>query len=188
MARKKVTALIKVNTWGDANEILRMIAEKQSHIDHLVAKHNEWEAAHREVLDEKCNPQRMIINQLAQGLEDFCKERRDDFGKKQSRKLTNGTVSFRLSTPKTKLLSKFTWEKVKELVKNSSWKKTHIRTKEEVDKEQFINDWSAKKSDDDKLKFNEELQPLGFKITQDETFGYEVNVAVDASTGSANEK
>jgi len=180
MSRKKVETTVKINSWEEANEALRMIAEKQSRIDKLVAAHNEREAAYRSVLDEKCEPQRLIINQIAQGLEKFCTDRRDDFGKKQSKKLTNGTVSFRKGTPKSKLLSGFKWDKVVDLVKSSLFKESHIRTKEEVDKEQFINDWSAKQTEEDKQQFNDEiLRPLGFKITQDETFGYEVTVAVE---------
>lgn len=175
MARTKVIVSSKLSSWEDVNEALRRIAEAKSAVEARTSAYNEEEARKREELDQYCNPLRTEISDLEEEMKLFCEEHRDEFAKKKSRELANGSVGFRTGTPKLKTLKGFTWSSVLELVKRSVFREQYLRTKEEVNKEQVIIDFAAKTVD------NDALGHVGIEVTQDETFGYEVKVASDAA-------
>ena len=102
---------------------------------------------------------------LENGMADFCEENRTDFGDKKSKELPNGRVDFRVSTPKVKK-THATWAVILDLVKKSKFAKRYIRKKEELNKDQILADYAARKIS------NEELEEVYIKVDQDETFGY----------------
>ncbi len=61
-----------------------------------------------------------------------------------------------------------------EVIKRTPFKKQYIRIKEDVNKEQIIQDFTTKKVD------AETLRSLGVEVVQDETFWYEIKTASDA--------
>lgn len=172
MPRKRVIKETSFQSWDDVNEALRKVYEKQSFVDHTIAKYNEAEAKRRKALDDKLNPVRKEVEELEENMRLFCEDRRHEFGKKKSKSLTNGVVSFRTGTPKLKTLKGFTWKAVLQLIKNSVFKEDYIRVKESVDKEAIIRDGLAGQIDADAV------ETMGVEIIQEETFGYEVNESI----------
>jgi phage host-nuclease inhibitor protein Gam len=89
------------------------------------------------------------------------------FEKTKHVKFYAGKVGFRTGTPKLALLSrKFTWESVLELVTNRL--PNFIRPKWEIDKEAIINQ---------REELAEFLPSVGLKVTQDESFYIEPDLA-----------
>lgn len=171
MARKKVIRKSTLQNWDDVNDTLRLIAEYQSSVDARVAAYNEDEANRRSKLDAYCGPIKNNIGELEDEIKLFCEDHRADFGKKQSLSLSNGTVGYRLGTPKAKTLKGFTWKAVLEVLKRTMYKDNYIRVKEEVNRERIIQDYQTKSIDDESLKL------IGVEVAQEETFGYTVNLA-----------
>jgi phage host-nuclease inhibitor protein Gam len=173
MARKQVIQKSTLNSWEEVNESLRQIAEKKSYVDGVIARYNEAEAKRRKEIDEKVNPVQSEIGDLENNMRLFCEEHRDEFGKRKSRELINGLVSFRTGTPKARTLKGYTWQVVIDLLKKSPFKNLYLRIKEDADKEAIIRDFSNGSIDN--LRLNE----FGIEITQEETFGYEAFVAAE---------
>jgi len=171
MPRKKVIASVVINDSNELNETLRDIAETKSAVDEKVAAYNEKEAQERKSLDDFCNPLRTKIAGMEEAMRLFCEDNRAEFSKKKSKELPNGTVSFRLGTPKAKTIKGWTWKAVLEILKSSKKGKMYIRTKEEIDKELVIRDYQAKNTS------NTFLAKFGMAVEQDETFGYDLNLA-----------
>lgn len=91
----------------------------------------------------------------------------DQFPKgRKSLELTSGVLGFRTGTPKLALLSRaWNWDKVLEKLRTMASR--FIRTKEEVDKDAILGEYSALPDKDDA---NDMLAPWGIKVTQDESF------------------
>ncbi len=99
-------------------------------------------------------------------LQAFATEHREElFTKRKSLETSHGTLGFRTGTPALKTLKGFTWESVKNLLKE--FLPDYVRTKEEADKEKLLAD-----------RENEEVAALfpkvGVKVTQDEAFFVEL--------------
>jgi hypothetical protein len=75
--------------------------------------------------------------------------------------MVHGLVGFRTGTPKLKLLSGWTWEKVLEFISVNQLMDL-IRTKKEVDKELILANRDCIKP--------ETLKQIGIKVVQDEAF------------------
>lgn len=99
-------------------------------------------------------------------LQAYALENRDElFSKRKSLETTHGTLGFRTGTPALKTLKGFTWESVKNLLKE--FLPGYVRIKEEADKEKLLTD-----------RENEKVAALfpkvGVKVTQDEAFFVEL--------------
>jgi len=175
MARKRILRKSSFKSWDDVNEALRKIAELQSGVDAAVAAYNEEEASKRKMLDEFCNPRRGQIKDLEDDMSLFAESHREEFGKKKSKELANGSVGFRVGMPQAKTLRGFTWKSVLQLIKNSRFNSKYMRIREAVDKEQIIQDKQTGEITEDALR------KLGMEVVQLETFGYEINIASDIS-------
>ena len=171
MPRKKVTTNVTIDNWDEVNETLREIAEKQSSMDEKIAAYNEEEAKQRKELDKFCNPIRSRVSELEDAIKLFCEDNRNEFKGKKSRELPNGIVSFRLGTPKVKTLKGFTWKAVIEILKRTRRGRTFIKTEPKIDKEMIIREYK------ERTVRNATLLRFGIQVAQDETFGYEVNLA-----------
>jgi len=102
--------------------------------------------------------------ELRKEIEAFCLSNKDEFKKKKSFEFPSGIVGFRTATPKVSTLNrKYTFKTVLELVKRI-FPGQYIRTKEELDKEVVLADYSQKKIDDTKLA------SVGLRIEQEENF------------------
>ena len=139
-----------------ANEQRRLTAER----DALVLKINQdFESA-------LCTLQQQVA-QLTNALHDWADTNPEQFPRgKMSIEMTSGTLGYRTGTPKLSLLSRaFNWERVLGLVEQY-WP-GFIRIKKEVDKEGLLNQYSQAT---DKSAANADLQRLGLKVVQDESF------------------
>ena len=95
-------------------------------------------------------------------LQAYAMENRDElFSKRKSLETTHGTLGFRTGTPALKTLKGFTWESVKNLLKE--FLPDYVRTKEEADKEKLL-------ADREKEEVAALFPKVGVKVTQDETF------------------
>ncbi len=95
-------------------------------------------------------------------LQTYALENEGLFDKKKSYDMTHGRIGFRTGTPALKNQKGFTWEAVKNLVKEFIGS-DYVRTKEEVDKEKLLAE-----------RDNEQIAGLfpkcGIEVRQDETF------------------
>jgi phage host-nuclease inhibitor protein Gam len=85
----------------------------------------------------------------------------EEFGDRKSIEMVHGLVGFRTGTPKLKLLSGWTWEKVLEFISVNQLMDL-IRTKKEVDRELILANRDCIKP--------ETLKQIGIKVVQDEAF------------------
>jgi len=85
----------------------------------------------------------------------------------------SGTLGFRTGTPKVELLNrKWNWKKVLTAIQERAF--SFVRSTAEVDKEAIIEFAAAEK---DKASLQAKvLDPIGVKVTQDETFYVEPNL------------
>ena len=106
MARKKVKLESNIKTLDDANEALRRIGELEAGIDAVVGKYNAAEARRRKAVDEKVNPLREEIKRLERELKLYAQAHKEEFGKKRSVKLPNGSIGFRIGQYAVKALKR----------------------------------------------------------------------------------
>jgi len=100
----------------------------------------------------------------------YAQENRDVlFAKKKSLDAAHGTYGFRTGTPKLKTLKGFTWEAVKNLLKEFLPK--YVRVQEEPAKDKLLADREVK-------KVAENLAKCGITVVQDETFFIELKKEV----------
>ena len=85
------------------------------------------------------------------------------FGNKKSMEFTHATIGFRTGTPKLKLKSRMTWDKVFEAMKTAPGAKDYLKIEEVIDRAGLI-------SDREETHTQELLMELGIKVVQDETF------------------
>lgn len=158
MSRKRVEKALR--SWDDADECLQEIG----HLDRELGKIEDHQnkLIDRIKAESKANAEVFLKDKqaLELQLEQFCLSRLDEFRTVRSKRLTFGTVSFRLTA---KVLIKNVARTLQAL-KDLQW--THcIRTKEEPDKE------ALKALGPDKLSL------VHCKLKVDDVFGYEVDQA-----------
>ena len=95
-------------------------------------------------------------------LQTYALENESLFDKKKSFEMTHGKIGFRTGTPTLKNLKGYTWESVKNLVKEFLGD-TYIRTKEEVNKEVLL-------SERDNELIADNFKKCGIEVRQEETF------------------
>ena len=94
-------------------------------------------------------------------IQTYAVNNRDDFGNKKSMELTHGVIGFRTGTPKLKTRKGFTWESVKNLVKE--FLPAYIRTAEEVAKDRLLADREVP-------EISAQFAKVGILVDQDENF------------------
>jgi phage host-nuclease inhibitor protein Gam len=95
-------------------------------------------------------------------LQHFALSNADDFEEKKSMEFPYGRLGFRTGTPKLKLLSKFTWDRVVDKLESSPLSE-FVRIKKEADKESLL-------SNRDNADVNKHFSAVGISVVQDETF------------------
>lgn len=118
----------------------------------------------REDFEKKTKKQREQIDEIMPDVEAFCIKNKLLFQKTKSIELPAGRIGFRVSTPRISMLNrKYNQKTVLELVKRL-FKSDYIRTKEELDKEKMLSDYSGKLLTDD------QIAAVGLRVEQDENF------------------
>jgi len=95
-----------------------------------------------------------------------------EFGKRKSLDFAAGTLGFRTGTPKLKLLSRWTWDRVLEEITVRAFNFT--RNTLAVDKEAIITFYAG--ATDKAAVEAKVLAPIGVKVVQDESFYVEPNL------------
>lgn len=94
-------------------------------------------------------------------IQSYAENNRDDFGGKKSIELTHGIIGFRTGTPKLKTRKGFTWESVKNLLKE--FLPSYVRVVEEPAKDRLL-------SDRDVPETFSKFEKCGIYVDQDESF------------------
>lgn len=172
MSKKKVKINAEqINSWEDAEGVLRRLAELRMQVRQATAEYNEREQARRAQLTAEITPKNDQIESLELGLREFVLVHRSEFEKTKHRVLTHGIVGFRTDPPSIKQIKGFTVNAVLKLVKASKWAWRFVRTKEEINKEEVLAALQAKDVTPD------DLAPLGLQRVQEEQFYYELKLA-----------
>jgi phage host-nuclease inhibitor protein Gam len=133
--------------------------------DQLMAKMNSELDEVRERYEEKLQTLRGNINIRRSALEEWGEKHKTLFEPKRSIEFDRGTIGFRTAPPKLKLLSKRTWDYVKDALQKAGFF-AYTRTETTVAKDLIIAD---------RATFDESLlKEVGIKIVQDEVFFCEV--------------
>jgi phage host-nuclease inhibitor protein Gam len=173
---KPVAVVPTIMTLEAADAALAEIARQKREIALIEAGMNERIDRIKEEAARDSEPARQHIAGLEQSLKLYVDYHKDElFKSRKSLALTFGTIGYRAST-KIKLLSKWTWERVLDALREYSWGNQYIRIKEEPDKEAL------------KGLGPERLQGMGCKVVQEDVFFYETaeqDIAPQAGVGDA---
>jgi len=175
---------VKVTTYEDVNNAMAVMAEKKAYIAKKESDMNVKINAIKEKYTEDTKDAQRELDNLMADIESFCNKNKSDFEKLRSRTLSFGTIGFRNNPPKVMLLNrKYNNNTVLELVKRL-FKGKYIRSKEELNKEDILADYSQK------IISDKDLSGFGLKIDSNETFYCEVNweelQSVNSSKVSSN--
>jgi len=158
-----------IKTFEDVDKLLLEVSKHESLIAKKEALMNDKIQKIREKFDEETAEAKTQIDLLKNDLEAFCIIRKEDFSKQRSVNLIHGSVGFRTNPPKVAMLNrKYTMKTALELLKKV-FDGRYVRTKEEINKDEILTDYSAKVIDDEKLS------AVGLRVDQDETFFYQIN-------------
>jgi len=167
MSRKRVAKAL--GSWEEVDEVLQEIGRLDRELGKLEDHQNK--IIDRVKAETKINAEPFIKEKkaLELELEQFCTARKEEFKTVRSKKLTFGTVSFRLTT---KLTAKKGWDWVLARLKEFEFTDC-IRLKEEVDKEAM------------KTRGPATLDMVGCKLKTEDVFGYEVDQKKIVETDAA---
>lgn len=145
------------------NNAMTSLALLQAQFDKQEAALNAKIERLRDDFNRATSDQCLRMDALRTQIQDFCALNKNLFETTRSKDLTSGTVGFRNNPPKVAFLNrKYNTKTVLELIRRLF--STYIRTKEEIDKETILVDYSQKRIDD------AQLAAMGLKVDQDETF------------------
>jgi phage host-nuclease inhibitor protein Gam len=148
-----------LGSWEDVDSNLREICEIERELQLQEAALNEGVDRLKEEAKVKSAPHRDRKKALELAVKEFCEANRAEFAKSKSRRLTFGTVGFRLSTKIMIRRMAETLQALKDLKLNQC-----IRIKEEVDKEAM------------KALTDETLAEVGAARKTENAFGYELDM------------
>ena len=170
---KPVAAAPLIKTLKEADAVLAQIAALRRNIALIETGLNDDIDALKGKAAAEAEPHKQEIAALEQSLARFAEYNKPElFAKRKSCDLTFGSLGFR-SSSKIKLLSKMTWERVLQALRDTGLRQC-IRTKEEPDKEAL------------KALSPEHLRELGCKVVQEDTFFYEIaDQELQPGTGEA---
>jgi phage host-nuclease inhibitor protein Gam len=162
MATKRLkTNVDEIETREEMEKVIGGIADATITRDGLMAKMDAEITEIRSRYEVEITGLGICIDTLMDKAQRWAEANPDAFGDRKSIEMIHGTVGFRTGTPKLKLLSGWTWNKVLEfLVINKLT--DFIRSKQDVDKELIL-------SNRDCLK-EQTLRQIGVRVVQDETF------------------
>ncbi len=155
-----------IKTYEELSVSLKELANAEANVAKQEALMNEKINKIKEDFEAKTKESRLIITQLEKEIESFALVNKKDFEKQRTKEFQFGSIGFRVAPPKVAFLNrKYNGKTVLELAKRV-FGKAYVRSKEELDKESILADYSQKKLDDSKLA------GIGLKIDQDDQFFY----------------
>ena len=169
---KPVSATPLIKNLEEADAVLAQIAALRRNIALVEAHMNESIDAIKAQAAAEAEPYKREVAALEQSLMRFADYHKDElFARRKSLELTFGAFGFRASS-KIKLLSKMTWERVLQALRDTGMEQC-IRVKQEPDKEAL------------KALSPEHLKGLGCKVVQEDSFFYEIADQELAGSGEA---
>jgi len=163
MSRIKLTAPI-IQTRAAMEELVGEIAALTIEQRKLSAEMDRQLQAVREKFEVHLGELKKLVEEKTTVAQAWSEANPLEFGKRKSIDFVHGQVGFRTGTPKLKPLLKWKWDMVLEAVKINFWANGYLRTKEEVDKETLLADYSKA------TRTDLELRTLGVQVVQDESF------------------
>lgn len=155
----------QLKSWEAVNQTLASIAELNREIELEQSACNEKVDQLKTVSKEKIKPllDRVKANELK--LKEFCEARKSEFTQIKTKKLTHGSVGYRLSTTVSIPDPVFTCQVLKQLELEHC-----IRTKTEPDKEAI------------KQLSPEQIAEIGASVNTRNTFGYDIETVDPKAT------
>jgi len=157
-----------LRSWDEADAALREIGAINRQTEGLQARLDERVAGLKASALEKLDPLAARKSRLEKDLQEYSDARRDaDFGDGKTKRLTHGTVSYRISRA-IKPERKLTWAKVLDLLKDMGRKGAHwIRTTEAVDKDALR----------DRALAGDDVSEFGCRLHTTDVWGYTIDEA-----------
>ena len=168
MTTKRITVKTELlSTRDEAESAMTELAAAVNHKRRLTAQRDAEVLAINTKYESGLANFDYIANQKTDALRAWAEANPDQFPKgRKSIDMTSGVLGFRIGMPRLALFSRaFNWERVLALVEQF-WP-GFIRIKKEVDKEGLLAQHGQAT---DKTAATADLQRLGLKVTQDETF------------------
>jgi len=175
MARKKVDAEPVLKSWTEVDDALRTVAKLMREQLAEQAELDQQIEAIRTRFEPGMADRKGKLLRIEKDLQEYTEQHKEDLETsegKRSKTMPHGTVGFRRSTELT-TLPKVTWKQVVERIeeKGRKWLKL-LRVKKEVAKD-VVRQVDLKA---------EELEGLGMRFRDKDTFGYELNTDETAAT------
>ena len=159
---------MKFSSIQDVENGLYEIAKRDAEVAKMEARMNQKINSIKEKFDEESRQLRSESDMLRSEVAAFCIKNKSEFIKERTKNFTIGSIGFRTNPPKVQLLNrKYNLKTAIELIKRV-FDGSYVRTKEEIDKETILADYSQKKLTD------EQLAGVGLKVDQDESFFLDV--------------
>lgn len=154
-----------VKTIEEAEGVLAEYATADAKLQGITAKMDEQITAIRNKYDEDLRRLQEEKEEKFNSLQMFAETNPEMFNKKKSLPFTHGTIGFRTGTPKLKLLKKFTWGAVTELLKDRL--PDYVRIEETPAKDKLL-------ADREEEHVKKHFSKVGIEVTQDESFYVEL--------------
>lgn len=160
---KKVIPETVIKSWEEVDFALRTIGEIEIEVEKKEGLANLRINDIKEKLAVELNGKMARKARLEKDLQEFLDSHQEELGSVKSRKLSFGSLGFRLAPPKLKPIAKMTWAKVVEKLKDLRLEKFLRYPDPEPDKE-------ALKTADAEI-----LKQVGVRVCSEEFFWYEVD-------------
>jgi phage host-nuclease inhibitor protein Gam len=159
---------MKFSSMTDIENGLFEVAKREAQVAKMEAQMNARINTIKEKFDDETRALRAEADLLRSDIEAFCIKNKFEFEKVRSKECSIGTVGFRTNPPKVMMLNrKYNIKTVLELLKRV-FPGTYVRTKEDMNRDTILADYSQKKITD------EQLAGVGLKIDQEESFFIDV--------------
>lgn len=163
-SRRKAVRSIYGNL-ADVDRAMADMIETQAGLRTDEASMNEELTEVRERYEDGIDEARGKLANIEAQIALFCEDHRELFGDKKTLELTHGVVNFRLGTPKTQTLRKWTWKLVLAAIEELGKKfARYLTVKTSVDKAALLKARAAGELTD------EQLADFGVEVVQEETF------------------
>jgi phage host-nuclease inhibitor protein Gam len=157
--------VMAVKTIEEAEGVMAEYATADAKLQKINATMDEAITAIRNKYDDQVRELQELRDEKINTLHLFAENNAQLFDKKKSIPFTHGVIGFRTGTPKLKLLSKFNWNGVTELLKIRL--PDYVRSVDEPAKDKLL-------ADRDNSEVAKLFPKCGIEVVQDETFFVEL--------------
>lgn len=163
--KREKRPVIAVGSIQEAEQIMGEYAQADARIAKITATMDEKIARIRAEYAEELQVLNDVREEKFNRLQHFAESNPQMFGKKKSCDMAHGLLGFRTGTPKLKLIKKFTWGAVVEMLKEKL--PMYVRTVDEPNKEMLL-------ADRDVDGMDKMMEKCGVQVVQEESFYVEL--------------